>query len=83
MLVDNFTDNYSLEGLDISVRYLPDEMAIDDTEICQGIDDVVRGLDENVTSHEFNHAHDGVFDQGRRETIRDEDELARRRTGYT
>ena len=71
---DPFVDNRSLETLDLSDRFLPDEMAIDDTErYVKGLKDVVRGLDENVTSHEFNHAHEGVFDHGRREVIRDED----------
>ena len=71
---DPFTDNRSLETLDLSDRFLPDDMAIDDTErYVKGLKDVVRGLDENVTSHEFNHAHEGVFDRGRREVIRDED----------
>ena len=74
LINDPFVDNRSLETLDLSDRFLPDEMAIDDTErYVSGLKDVVRGLDENVTSHEFNHAHEGVFDQGRRETIRDED----------
>jgi hypothetical protein len=71
---DPFVDNRSLETLDLSDRFIPDQMAIDDTErYVKGLKDVVRGLDENVTSHEFNHAHEGVFDQGRRETIRGDD----------
>lgn len=74
LLDDPFTDNRSFETLDLSDRYLPDELAIDDTErYVKGIDDVVRGLDENITSHEFNHAHEGVFDYGRTESMRTDD----------
>lgn len=71
---DPFTDNRSLETMDLSDRFLPDDLAIDDTErYVKGIDDVVRGLDENVTSHEFNHAHEGAYDYGRTEPMRTDD----------
>lgn len=74
-LIDSpFLFDRSNRSLDLEDRYLPDEMAIDDTErYVEGIDDVIGGLDENVTSHEFNHAHEGVFDHSRTEPIRDAD----------
>ena len=71
---DPWVDESSLESLDLSDRFIPDRMEIDDTErYVKGLNDVVEGLDENVTSHEFNHAHEGVFDHSRREPIRDDD----------
>lgn len=74
LLGDPFTDNRSLETLDLSDRFVPDQMAIDDTErYVKGLKDVVRGLDENVTSHEFNHDHEGFFDYDRTEPMRADD----------
>jgi hypothetical protein len=71
---DPYVDNSSLEALDLSDRFLPDDMEIDDTErFVESLGDVVRGLDENVTSHEFNHASQGAFGRDRLETVRDAD----------